>query len=120
MNYISELLSCEDPIDTPMMQIAAQFMGTNWSMVIRDLGISDPEIEQIKQQYFCVSIEETIYQLLLKWQYNCDNPAIGVLATFLWNREMYKCVHELKRYFKREIKPKINGNVTEATTESTE
>lgn len=107
--FISDLLNCQDEIDTQMMQIAAQFMGGNWRDVFRDLDISEPEIEQIFQQYVNVSIAETNYQLLLKWKQNSEDiPSIGKLANALWNRENFKCVHELKQHFKKERRSRSN------------
>ena len=83
------------------MRIAARSIGDNWRMVFRDLEISDAEIAQIKEQYFHISIEEVIYQLLLRWQRNSDEPSLGRLSTVLWENKSLECINELKKYYKR-------------------
>lgn len=94
-------MNCNDTIETPTMRIAARSIGDNWRMVFRDLEISDAEIAQIKEQYFHISIEEVIYQLLLKWQRNSDEPSLGRLSTVLWENKSHECIIELKKYYKR-------------------
>ncbi|XP_055303533.1 protein immune deficiency [Sitodiplosis mosellana] len=95
-----ELMNCNDTIETPTMRIAARSIGDNWRMVFRDLEISDAEIAQIKEQYFHISVEEVIYQLLLRWQRNSDDPSIGRLSTVLWKNKSHECINELKKYYK--------------------
>lgn len=97
-------MNCEDLVEMPTMRIAARFIGENWRMVFRDLLLSDPEISQIKEQYFHISIEEVIYQLLLRWQRNSDDPTLGKLSTALWTNRNHECVAELKKYFKKNKK----------------
>lgn len=94
-------MNCNDTIETPTMRIAARSIGDNWRMVFRDLEISDAEIAQIKEQYFHISIEEVIYQLLLRWQRNSDEPSLGRLSTVLWENKSHECLSELKKYYKR-------------------
>lgn len=93
-------MNCADMIETPTMRIASRFIGDNWRMVFRDLDVSDAEISQIKEQYFHISVEEVIYQLLLRWQRNSDDPSIGRLSTILFENKSYECITELKRYYK--------------------
>lgn len=79
-------------------------------MVFRDLDIPDAEIAQIKEQYFHINVEEVIYQLLLRWERNSDDPTLGRLATVLWKNKNHECVSELKRYYKKH-KRALNNNV---------
>lgn len=95
-------MNSTDTIETPTMRIAARSIhGDNWRMVFRDLEIPDAEIAQIKEQYFHISVEEVIYQLLLRWQRNSDDPSIGRLTTVLWENKNHECIAELKKYYKK-------------------
>lgn len=121
MYSFSELMSCQELLEagSKPMRIAAQYIGDNWRMVFRDLDISNPEIDQIKEQYFHISLEEVIYRLLLKWERNSDEASIGILSTILWNNKNYKCVTELKKWFKEHRKSKRNsGTETTATSQN--
>lgn len=91
------------------MRIAAKSIGGNWRMVFRDLDISEAEISQIKEQYFHISVEEVIYQLLLRWQRNSDDPSLGKLSTVLWENKNHECLTELKRYFKKYKRSQTNS-----------
>lgn len=94
-------MNSEELIEMQIIRLAARFMGENWRMVFRDLHISDPEISQIKEQYFHISVEEVIYQLLLRWQRCSTDPSLGKLSTALWTNENHKCIAELKKYLKQ-------------------
>lgn len=94
-------MNCPDMIETQTIRIAARSIGDNWRMVFRDLNIPDAEIAQIKEQYFHISVEEVIYQLMLRWQRNSDDPSIGRLSTVLWENKSHECIAELKKYYKR-------------------
>lgn len=98
------MMKCNDPIDVPIMRIASKYMDKDWRMVFRDpqMGISDPEINQITQQYInTTSVKEIIYQLLLLWERNSDDPSLGKLTKILWENEHFKCVDELKMLYKQ-------------------
>lgn len=103
-------MNCTLEVETPVMQIAAKSIGENWPMIFRDLEISDAEISQIREQYFHISIEEVIYQLMLRWQRNSDDPSIGQLSTVLWENKCYECMVELKKYYKKHIRPFVNNS----------
>lgn len=122
MCFFSEMMNCQDPIDSTIMRIAAHYMSENWRMVIRDLGILDPEISQTMEQCAHMDdhrIKEVIYKLLLIWFRNSDDPSIGILTTILWNNENYICVYQLKKHFKKD-KKKSKKNNTAGTTETSE
>lgn len=104
MIFTVELMNCTDAIETQTMRIAARSIGENWRMVFRELDILDAEIDQIKEQYFHISVEEVIYQLLLRWERNSDDPSLGKLSTVLWKNRNHECVSELKKYYKKHIK----------------
>lgn len=114
------MMNCQDPVDSTTMRTAAHYMGENWRFVMRDLGILDPEISQTLEQCAHMNdhrIKEVIYQLLLMWSRNSDDPSISVLTNILWNNENYICVYQLKKLFKKERKSK-NNNKTIATETS--
>lgn len=93
------MMKCHDPIDVPIMRIASKYIDGNWRMVCRSLGLSDPEINQLKEQYFHIHIDEVIYQLLLRWERKSDDPSLGKLSTILWENQNFKCFDELKHLF---------------------
>lgn len=105
-------MKCNDLIETKTMLIASRYMGGNWRMVFRDLDITDPEIEQTRQQYDVVGIQEIIYQLLFLWKGTSDDPSIGKLSTVLWKHENIECIKQLKNYFKENKKSKANSITT--------
>lgn len=95
-------MKCNDPIDMPIMRIAARYMDEGWRMVFRDLGISDPEINQIRQLFIITSgVEEVIYQLLLIWTRITDDPSFGKLVSVLWENGHFKCVDELEMLYEQ-------------------
>lgn len=108
-------MNCNDPIEMQSMRITARGIGENWRMVFRDLNMGDAEISQIHEQYYHISVEEIIYQLLLRWQRSSDDPSLGKLTTTLWQNRHHECVAELKKYFKKCKKSQANG-----ATESSE
>lgn len=109
-------MNCTDMIETQTMRIAARSIGDNWRMVFRDLDVSDSEISQIKEQYFHISVEEVIYQLLLRWERNSDDPTIGKLSTVLWENKSLECLTELKKYYKK-LKRTQSSNQSAETCE---
>lgn len=111
---MAELMNCTDVIETQTMRIAARSIGENWRMVFRDLDIRDAEIDQIKEQYFHISVEEVIYQLLLRWERNSDDPSLGKLSTVLWKNKIYDCVLELKKYYKTHKRAQNNNPIVQS------
>lgn len=96
------MMKCNDLIDMPIMRLASQYMDKNWRMVFRDLGISDPEIDQITQPFINTSgVIEIIYRLLLIWERNSDDPSLGKLISVLWKNKQFKCVDELEKLYKQ-------------------
>lgn len=96
------MMQCNDPIDMPIMRLASKYMDKDWRMVFRDLGITDPEINQITQQFInTTSVKEIIYQLLLIWERNSDDPSLGKLISVLWENDHLTCVNELKMLYKQ-------------------
>lgn len=95
-------MQCNDSIDVAIMRVASKYMDKDWRMVFRDLGISDPEINQITQQYInTTSVKEIIYQLLLIWERNSDDPSLGKLVSVLWENDHITCVNALKVLYKQ-------------------
>lgn len=94
------MMNCNDSIDVQIKRITSQYIGKDWRMIFRDLNISDPEIDQVREQFFHVSVKEVIYQLLLRWERNCDDPTFGTLSSVLWKNKKFKCFDELKILFK--------------------
>lgn len=95
-----DMMKCNDLIDMPIMRLASQYMDKNWRMVFRDLGISDPEIDQITQPFINTSgVIEIIYRLLLIWERNSDDPSLGKLISVLWKNKQFKCVDELEKLY---------------------
>lgn len=109
------MMRSKDPIDTPIKRITSTYM-ERWRMVFRDLGISDPVIKQIKEQYFHISVREIIYELLLHWERGSEEePTLGQLTSVLWKNENYKCIDELKVLFK-ERRPRTQTEPSNANT----
>lgn len=94
------MMECSDHIDVLIMKIASKYIKQNWRMVFRNLGLSDPEINQVIKQYFHISMRKVIYQLLLCWKSNDDDPSLGELCTILWKNKNFKCFDKLKILFK--------------------
>lgn len=97
------MMECNDRIDDWYMKIASKYIQKNWRMVCHKLGLSDTEINEVIKQYFHISLKDVIYQLLLRWRENSDNPSLGKLSKILWKSKNFKCFDKLKILFKERM-----------------
>lgn len=56
----------------------SQKIGVNWKWVGRDLGIDETQIDMIERENLS-QVREQVYQMLLLWERQTENPTYDVL-----------------------------------------
>lgn len=82
------------------MNIVATHLGEGWRDVVRHLGFSDGQIEQMYEENHAKGIKEVIYQFLLDYSRNEDDASLGHLSRVLWKCGNRECVYILKEHWK--------------------
>ncbi|XP_037950214.1 protein immune deficiency [Teleopsis dalmanni] len=88
-----------------ILDTIATHLGEGWKQVMRELGLSDGQIEQaIIDHQMHGGIKEVIYQLLLQWQRNADDGCgtLGRITALLWELNHRDCVLRMKLVWKQE------------------
>lgn len=82
------------------MDIVSTHLGEGWRDIIRLLGFSDGQIEQLYEDNYARGIKEVIYGFLLDYQRNDAQASVGHLTRLLWKAGRRECVYILKEYWK--------------------
>lgn len=100
---IDAMLRSNEKLSIWMLREISRHLGEHWQFVMRDLGFSDALIYQFRVDYMLDGgIQEVIYQLLLDWTRNDDNPTLGKITKALWKLEHYETVQAMKVAWKNE------------------
>lgn len=82
------------------MDIVSTHLGEGWRDVIRLLGFSEGQIEQLFEDNYARGIKEVIYGFLLDYSRNDEQASVGHLTRLLWKTGRRECVVILKEYWK--------------------
>lgn len=82
------------------IDIVSTHLGEGWRDIIRHLGFSDGQIEQLYEDNHARGIKEVIYVFLLDYSRNDAQASVGYLTRLLWKLGRRECVYLLKEYWK--------------------
>lgn len=88
-----------EPLSHRPMDVVATHLGEGWRDIIRQLGFSDGQIEQMMEDHYVKGVKEVIYQFLLDYSRNEDDATVGQLTRLLWKNGRRECVYLLKEEY---------------------
>lgn len=95
---IREMMKCEDELDTGMMDTISRHLGYEWKAFARTLDYSEGQIEAFECDN--KTLAEQIYQFVLDWVRNDDNPSLGRMVELLWENKHKETVYRMKVLWK--------------------
>ncbi|XP_016957880.1 protein immune deficiency [Drosophila biarmipes] len=111
VSIVAMMQSQEEP-DVRLLDVVSTHLGEGWKQVMRNLGLSEGQIDQaIIDHQMHGNIREVIYQLLLQWVRSSENgeATVGRLTTLLWESQHRDCVQRMKLVWKALEKRKTNS-----------
>ncbi|XP_067630918.1 protein immune deficiency [Eurosta solidaginis] len=99
---VTMMQSREEPSHR-ILETISTHLGEGWKHVMRELGLSEGQIEQaLIDHQMHGGIKEVIYQLLLQWLREADDgvATLGHIATLLWESNHRDCVQRMKLIYK--------------------
>lgn len=96
---IRQMMECEDELDTDMMITISRHLGYEWKHFARVLEYSEGEIEAFECDNDTLS--ERIYQFILDWSRNDDEPTLGKMVNLLWQHLHKETVYHMKLLWKK-------------------
>lgn len=96
---IRQMMDCEDELDTEMMITISRHLGYEWKNFARTLEYSDGQV----QVFECdnETLSERIYQFILDWSRNDDEPTLGKMVNLLWQHMHKETVYHMKLLWKK-------------------
>ncbi|XP_014095038.2 protein immune deficiency [Bactrocera oleae] len=104
-SIVAMMQSREEP-NHRILETISTHLGEGWKHVMRELGLSEGQIEQaVIDHQMHGGIKEVIYQLLLQWIRDAeDNVAtLGHITSLLWELNHRDCVQRMKLVYKSEV-----------------
>ncbi|XP_053672799.1 protein immune deficiency [Anopheles nili] len=98
-NTISQIMQCEDDVDTEIIDTISRHLGFEWKSFARKLEYSEGQIDAFEADNNTLS--ERIYDFVLDWTRNEDEPTLGRLVTLLWNNKHKETVYYIKQLWKK-------------------
>lgn len=92
-------MKSNEPLSHRPIDVIATHLGEGWRDIVRQLGFSDGQIEQMMEDHYVKGVKEVIYQFLLDFSRNEDNATIGYITRLLWKNGRRECVYILKEEF---------------------
>ncbi|XP_054739510.1 protein immune deficiency [Anastrepha obliqua] len=99
---VTMMQSREEP-NHRILETISTHLGEGWKHVMRELGLSEGQIEQsLIDHQMHGGIKEVIYQLLLQWIRDADDnvATLGYITTLLWESNHRDCVQRMKLVYK--------------------
>lgn len=96
---IRQMMDCEDDLDTDMMIAISRHLGYEWKQFARVLEYSEGQIEAFECDNDTLS--ERIYQFILDWSRNDDEPTLGKMVKLLWEHMYKETVYHMKLVWKK-------------------
>lgn len=96
---IRQMMDCEDVLDTDMMITVSRHLGYEWKHFARTLEYSEGQIEAFECDNDTLS--ESIYQFVLDWSRNDDDPTLGKMVNLLWENKHKETVYHMKLLWKK-------------------
>uniref|UniRef100_A0A8D8AYC4 (northern house mosquito) hypothetical protein n=1 Tax=Culex pipiens TaxID=7175 RepID=A0A8D8AYC4_CULPI len=105
---IREMMKCEDELDSGMMDTISRHLGYEWKAFARTLDYSEGQIEAFECDH--KTLAEQIYQFVLDWSRNDDNPTLGRMVELLWENKHKETVYRMKVLWKERRRNAANSN----------
>uniref|UniRef100_A0A1Q3F829 Death domain-containing protein n=1 Tax=Culex tarsalis TaxID=7177 RepID=A0A1Q3F829_CULTA len=105
---IREMMKSEDELDTGMMDTISRHLGYEWKAFARTLDYSEGQIEAFECDH--KTLAEQIYQFVLDWSRNDDNPTLGRMVELLWENKHKETVYRMKVLWKERRRNAANSN----------
>lgn len=96
---IRQMMDSEDELDTDMMITISRHLGYEWKHFARTLEYSEGQIEAFECDND--TLTETIYQFILDWSRNDDEPTLGKMVKLLWEHKHKETVYHMKLMWKK-------------------
>lgn len=96
---IRQMMECEDDLDTDMMITISRHLGYEWKNFARALEYSQGQIEAFECDN--ETLTEAIYQFILDWSRNDDEPSLGKMVKLLWDHVHKETVYHMKLLWKK-------------------
>lgn len=94
------MMHSQQPLNHRHMDIVSTHLGHGWRDIIRLLGFTDGQIEQMYEDHYVRGIKEVVYSFLLDYSRNDELASVGHLTRLLWKSGRRECVYMLKEYWK--------------------
>lgn len=94
------MMRSNEPVNERVMDVISTHLGENWRSLFRNLGFSDGQIDQMKEDYYINGVKEVIYRLLLDYSRNNDDASLGHITKTMWKLGFKECVKILKIHWK--------------------
>ncbi|XP_011182207.1 protein immune deficiency [Zeugodacus cucurbitae] len=104
-SIVAMMQSREEP-NHRILETVSTHLGEGWKHVMRELGLSEGQIEQaVIDHQMHGGIKEVIYQLLLQWIRDADDnvATLGRITLLLWELNHRDCVQRMKLVYKSEM-----------------
>ncbi|XP_050326374.1 protein immune deficiency [Bactrocera neohumeralis] len=104
-SIVAMMQSREEP-NHRILETISTHLGEGWKHVMRELGLSEGQIEQaVIDHQMHGGIKEVIYQLLLQWIHDADDnvATLGHITSLLWELNHRDCVQRMKLVYKSEV-----------------
>lgn len=96
---IKQMMDSDEELDTGMMDTMSRHLGYEWKSFARALEYSEGQIQAFECDHKTLS--EQIYQFVLDWTRNDDNPTLGNMVKLLWENKHKETVYHLKLLWKK-------------------
>lgn len=96
---IRQMMDSEEELDTEMMITVSRHLGYEWKNFARTLEYSEGQIEAFECDNDTLS--ESIYQFILDWSRNDDDPTLGKMVNLLWENKHKETVYYMKLLWKK-------------------
>uniref|UniRef100_W8BX79 Death domain-containing protein n=1 Tax=Ceratitis capitata TaxID=7213 RepID=W8BX79_CERCA len=103
-SIVAMMQSREEP-NHRILETISTHLGEGWKHVMRELGLSEGQIEQaVIDHQMHGGIKEVIYQLLLLWIRDADDnvATLSHITSLLWELNHRDCVQRMKLVYKSE------------------
>ncbi|XP_055378834.1 protein immune deficiency [Condylostylus longicornis] len=99
---INKLFRSVEDVEESVLSELSEFIGKNYQRLMRDLGLSQTQIETVELDYNVLGHKEIIFQLLLKWSEEFFETAnYGKLSRKLWKCGCRESVVKLEEILSR-------------------
>ena len=108
---IDAAVSCRfnrKPSTTELSKLSKELVCGQWTFVARTLGVDETLIQEISKNNPS-KLRECIYQVLLKWKENDEDPTVSKLCLALIEEDMKETAAKVFEFDNKSVKQFLNG-----------